>query len=97
MTKGQRTYSAAFRQEAVALARSREKSLAQVAQDLGMDDETLRRWVLREEKIASSVSLEGVPPAIQAELERLRKEVRVLRMERDILKKATAFFANETA
>lgn len=96
MTKGQRTYSAQFREEAVALAREGGKLRSEIARDLGMDEETLRRWVLRDAAAASPISLESLPASVQEELHRLRKENRVLRMEREILKKATAFFANET-
>lgn len=97
MTKSQRTYSAAFREEAVALAREGGKSRSEIARDLGMDAETLRRWMLRDEAASRPVPLESLPAVVQEELQRLRKENRVLRMEREILKKATAFFANETA
>ncbi len=97
MTKSQRTYSAAFREEAVALAREGGTPRSVIARELGVDEETLRRWVLRDAISSSPVPLESLPAVVQEELQRLRKENRVLRMEREILKKATAFFANETA
>ena len=88
--------TAEFRAEAVRLVEAGGQSLRQVARDLGLSVETLRRWVLRARTDAGA----GPPGALttdeRAELQRLRREVRTLQMEREILKKAAAFFAKET-
>jgi transposase len=64
----------------------------QAARELGINQNLLRTWRKKYGKAAAS---SGLSEDEQVELERLRKEVGRLRMERDILKKATAFFANE--
>jgi transposase-like protein len=71
------------------------RSVPEAAKNLGVDACSLRAWVKRlgSEPGASPTDSQG---AVQAELRRLREEVRRLTMERDILKKATAFFAKES-
>ena len=73
---------------------TRRRSIAGVARDLDLSETAVRRWVARAEVDAGR--REGSTTAEREELARLRKEVRVLREERDILKRATAFFARET-
>ena len=85
-------YTAEFRVEAVRLVRSSTDSLAKVARDLGVNPETLRLWV----EAARPPSEVPLTDDERGELSRLRREVRELRMERDILKKATAFFAKQS-
>ena len=75
--------------------RTRGLSRAQVARDLGVNPETLRLWVKQAEVDAGQ--RDGLTTDEKAELARLRREVRVLREERDILKKAARFFAMESA
>ena len=92
MAQSRRTrYTPEFRAEAVRLVRTSADPLTKVARDLGVNAETLRLWV-RGAQPASSVPLTDDE---RSELRRLRREVRTLRMERDILKKATAFFAKQ--
>ena len=82
-----------FKREAVKLVTDQGYSIAEAARSLGLDSSLLRSWKL---KYASQQN--GVPKmreTEQEELARLREENRRLRMERDILKKATALFANE--
>ena len=67
-------------------------TVAQAARELGIHSGLLQTW---RKKYGKSVAISEASESDQAELERLRKENRRLRMERDILKKATAFFANE--
>lgn len=69
------------------------RTLAQVAHDLGITEETLRRWKRQAEVDAGQA--EGLTTAEREELNRLRRENRVLREERDILKKAAAYLAWE--
>lgn len=89
---GRKGYPAEFREEAVRLVRESGKSIESVAKDLGIGSETLRRWVRRAEQDEAS----GLTPSEREELLRLRREVKILREEREILKKAAAFFAKET-
>ena len=93
--KKYRTYSREQREEAVKLVRVSGQSLAQVARDLDIPENTLWNWVNRARIDAG----EGPPGALttdeREELRRLRRENIRLRMERDFLKKAAAFFARE--
>jgi len=82
-----------FRRRAVELARERPKPIAQIANDLGISESCLRNWVARAD--IDEGRREGVTSEDRAELVRLRRENRVLKMERDILVKAAAFFATE--
>ena len=83
-----------FKAEAVRLVGSSDRSLSRLAKDLGVADQALRNWVRHAE------SDDGVPDALapseREELRQLRREVRTLRQEREILKKAAAFFAKES-
>lgn len=85
-------YPEEFRREAVELYRSSDRPRAEVARSLGISDGTLATWVKRARREAES----GLDPDERAELERLRKENRELRMDREILRKAAAYFARET-
>lgn len=87
-------YSAEFRADAVALAGSSDKPLAQVARDLGVNHETLRQWVKSAERAEDPAQV--AEDAKDAEIARLRKQVRELETEREILRKAAKYFARET-
>jgi transposase len=94
MPKVQRTFTHEFKLEAVRLAQSSEKSLTQVARDLGIADSTLSHWCKRyrqqgEEAFPGS----GHQTQQQEELRRLKRELDVTRQERDILKKALIVFS----
>ena len=84
-----------FRDEAVRLAQTSGRSRREIAADLGIGLSTLRNWIDRRR----DREMEQPPPERQegmaAELKRLRRENEVLRQEREILKRATAFFAKE--
>ena len=87
-------YTPEFRAEAVRLVRSSpDKSIVQIATELGISDSSLHNW-LKQSHIDAS-QREGLTTEEREELRRLRKENKVLRQERDILKKATVFFARE--
>ncbi len=90
-------YPPEFRAEAVRLARGSDKSLPALAADLGISSEALRHWVRRADADAGR----GQPGALttdeREELRRLRRENHVLKQEREILKRAAAFFAKETS
>jgi transposase len=90
-------YPAEFRREAVRLALSSDESRAAVARRLGVNETTLRNWVadhLAEEARGSDPLTIAVSE--REELRQLRKEVEELRTEREILRKAAAYFAQET-
>jgi transposase len=86
-------HSAAFREEAIRQARTWGGPLTKLARDLGVKYATLRLWLKEAKALEDS---DPVTPTERSELRRLRQEVRELRMERDILKKATAFFAKHS-
>lgn len=90
-------YSREFKLEAVRLVRDRAVSVAQAARDLDLHENQLRKWV---KEFASDPSHafpgQGQMKPEQLEIERLRREVAKLKAERDILKKAAAFFARES-
>jgi transposase len=87
-------YPPEFRAEAVRLARQLGNSIRQVAQDLGIANESLRRWILQLD--VERGDKPGFHDRRADELGRLRRENRRLRMEREILEKAAVFFATET-
>ena len=94
---GRRRFDRAFKLEAVKLVRERGVSAAQAARDLDVHESVLRKWV-KEFAADPQHAFPGqgqVKPE-QAEIERLRREVIRLKAERDILKKATAFFVKES-
>jgi transposase len=87
-------YPQEFKAEAVQLARSfPEKSIRQLAYELGIADQTLRNWIKQAE--INRGEREGLTAKEREEFRRLRRENKILREEREILKKAAAFFAKE--
>lgn len=90
MAKGHPTE---FRQRAVELVRQREKPLRQLAADLGISDQTLSNWVKQAD--IDQGKREGLTTEERAELVQLRRRNRVLEMENEILKRASAYFARE--
>ncbi len=88
-----RAHPAEFRQRAIELGREKAKPVAEIASDLGISETCLRKWMSQAD--IDEGNREGLTTDERAELVRLRREVRVLKMEREILKKAAAFFATE--
>ena len=82
-----------FRRMAVKLAREREKPISQIAKDLGISESCLRNWMAQAD--VDEGRRDGLTTSEREELRKLRSELRVVKMERDILKKAAAFFAQE--
>ena len=82
-----------FRARAVELARERAKPVAELAKDLGISESCLRNWMVQAD--VEDGGREGLTRAEREELVKLRRENRVLKMEKEILGKAAAFFATE--
>jgi len=93
---GRAPYLREFRAEAVQLARSGQQSIAKTARDLGVSYDGLRNW-LKQTDLDEGVRSDRLTTAERAELSWLRRENRVLKQEREILVKAAAFFAKESA
>jgi transposase len=89
-----RSFSAEFKAQTVELLRTTGKSVAQVCLELDLTETAVRRWLAQAEIDAGHRV--GLTTDEREELSRLRRENRVLREERDILRKAAAFFAKET-
>lgn len=96
MAKTHPPYPPAFRAEAVELARTSGKGIPQLAHDLGISEQALRGWIKRAEADAGRGRPGELTTTEREELRRLRREVKVLQQEREILRKAAAFFARET-
>ena len=86
-------YPPEFKREAVELYRSSEWSIPKIAQELGIADESLRRWIRQHEIDAGE--RKGLTTEERQELSRLRREVRILKQEREFLKEAAVFFAKK--
>lgn len=89
-----RSFTPEFKAEVVELCRAGDRSIGQVARDLGLTETSVRNWVRQADVDAGR--RQGLTTAERQELAGLRKENRILREERDILKRATVFFAKET-
>ncbi len=85
-------YTKEFKEEAVALVREQGYSVPEAAKSLGIANNMLYRW---KEQIESQLEGKALSVDEREELKRLRKENKNLRMEKEILKKASAFFAKE--
>ena len=88
-----RKFTDEFKAETVKLIRESGRTVGSVARELDLTETAVRNWVKQAE---ASGSAETLSPDEQAELRRLRKENQELRMEKEILRKATAFFAKES-
>jgi len=94
MKRPRRTFTAEYKAEVVTLYRTTDKSVSEIAKELDLTASAVQRWVTQAE--VDGGQREGLTTSEREELAYLRKENRVLREERDILKRATAFFAKET-
>ena len=92
-----RSYTDEFKAGAIRLVIEEGKTIPQVARDLDLTASALRIWVERARADLGKAKPGVLTTAEKEELAKLRKDVRELRMERDILKKATAFFAKENS
>ena len=89
-----KAFPAEFRADVVAIARKREASMRQIAQDFGISESCLHRWV-RQAEIDDGVQ-EGVSTSDRDELRELRKRNRLLEQENDILRRAAAYLGRES-
>jgi transposase len=92
-----RQFSRDFKLAAVRKVIEKGLSASEVARDLGVRDSLIRNWRKAFQSDRTLVSQIEPESSVEAELKRLREENRQLKMERDILKKATAFFAKESS
>jgi len=95
MGKKRRSFSREFKLEAVKLVKEGGVKIAEASRDLGICETSLRRWIQQYETDQGEGSAGTLTTKEKEELRRLRRENRTLKMEREILKKATAFFAKE--
>ncbi len=95
MSRTRPPYPAEFRREAVNLLRSGARSTTQLAAELGCSEQTLRNW-LRQDEADRGERSDILSSEERKRLRELERETRVLRQEREILKRAAAFFARET-
>ena len=97
MKKTRKKYTREFKEEAVKLITEQGYQITEAARNLGVNENMLGRWKREIEGGGEGAPGHQVGAALQAELNRLRKENARLKMEREILKKAAAFFAKETS
>ena len=97
MTKRKRRqFTDEFKQDTVRLIRESGKTVAEIARDLDLSESAVRNWLTRAEIDAGRGGQGELTTAERQELQRLRRENKQLQMEREILKKAAAFFAKES-
>jgi transposase-like protein len=89
-----RPYPKEFREGAIALARQGDRSIPDIARELGIAESCLRRWV-KQDQLDKRERDDGLTSAERDELKALRRENARLKQEKEILRKAAAFFARE--
>ena len=92
-----RRFSKEFKADAVELVRKSGRGIPEVARDLDLTESSLRAWVKQAEIDAGRGPAGALTSEEREELRTLRREVKVLRMERDFLKKTSAYFARENS
>jgi transposase len=88
-------YTAEFRESAVKLANESDKAIAQIARDIGVNENTLHTWISKYSRPVDNTKAARTDEHLYDELKRLKKEVAQLTEERNLLKKAAAYFAKE--
>ncbi len=97
MARKRRTFTDEYKAEVANLIAEQGRAVSQVCQELDLTESTVRRWLQRAEIDAGRGPEGALTTAEREEFRRLRRELKVVRMERDLLKKATAFFAKESS
>ena len=97
MSRKRRKFTPEFKAETVELIRTSDKSIGQICRELDLTETAVRRWLQQAEIDAGRGPTGALTTEEREELRRLRKENRQLRMEREILKRATVFFAKENS
>ena len=97
MARPQRRFTQDFQDEAVRLAEISGRPRREIARDLGIGLSTLRHWIDRRRERRIAPPPQARKEDVAAELKRLRRENEIVRQERDILKRAPAFFAKEAS
>jgi transposase len=92
--RSRRQFTKEFKAETVALIRGSAKPVAQICRDMGLSESTVQRWVAQAE--VDGGQRDGLTTTEREELSRLRRELRVVCEERDVLAKAIAFFTKAT-
>jgi len=90
-----KVYTAEFRESSVKLATESDKPVAQTARDIGVNKNTLHTWIRKYSRPVDNIKAVRTDEHLYEELKRLKKEVAQLTEERDLLKKAAAYFAKE--
>jgi transposase len=90
-----KVYTAEFRESAVKLANDSDKPIAQTARDIGVNENTLHTWISKYSRPVENAKAVRTDDHLYEELKRLKKEVAQLTEERNLLKKAAAYFAKE--
>ena len=91
-----RTFNDEYKQQVLELVSAGDKSVSQICRDLDLTESSVRKWIKADQSTNGIMTQNSLSETDQQELERLRRENKRLKMERDILKKATAFFAKES-
>jgi transposase len=94
--RARRSFTPEFKAEIVQLCQQGDRSIGQVARDLDLTETAVREWVRQAERDAGTGGDDGLTSAERQELSALRRENRRLREDVEILKRATAFFVQET-
>jgi transposase len=92
--RSRRQFTKEFKAETVALIRGSAKPVAQICRDMGLSESTVQRWVAQAE--VDGGQRDGLTTTEREELSRLRRELRMVCEERDVLAKAIAFFTKAT-
>lgn len=91
-----RSFTDEYKQQVLELVRSGDKPFSQTCRELDLTESAVRRWIKQDQEINGPMVQNSLSETDQQELARLRTENKRLKMEREILKKATAFFAKES-